>query len=165
MNWQSSEDIEYDEYGDERMADHPDLFPPRLKGRKKIKHELELPSLVRGIYEEAHQALCSGQRVLTGIGIRALVEAVCGEKKAPGKNLAERIDGLVDVGVLSKDGAEILHGTRLLGNEAAHKVKPPAEDQLNAAMDVAEHLLTTVYILPAVASPLRRAKEKVPDTS
>ena len=35
MNWQSSEDIEYDEYGDERMADHPDLFPPRLKGRKR----------------------------------------------------------------------------------------------------------------------------------
>ena len=142
------------------------LSPPRLKGRKKIKHELELPSLVRGIYEEAHQRTpCSGQRVLTGIGIRALVRQFAARRKAPGKNLAERIDGLVDVGVLSKDGAEILHGTRLLGNEAAHKVKPPAEDQLNAAMDVAEHLLTTVYILPAVASPLRRAKEKVPDTS
>jgi hypothetical protein len=41
-----------------------------------------------------------------------------------------------------------LHKIRTLGNAAAHEVKPHTEKQLRLAMDVIEHLLTDVYILP-----------------
>jgi len=43
---------------------------------------------------------------------------------------------------------------RILGNEAAHEVKPHSEETLNLAMDVVEHMLNDVYILPASTSKL-----------
>ena len=113
-----------------------------------------LPFPLPNIYKETHAALVNQQPVLAGIGIRALVEAVCNDQAAQGKNLEQKIDGLMNMGLLTKDQAEFLHGLRILGNEAAHEVKPHKEDTLGAAMDVVEHLLKTVYILPVQAKKL-----------
>ena len=88
------------------------------------------------------------QPVLSGIGIRALIETTTKERNANGKDLMEKINDLVTQGVLTKDGADILHKLRVLGNKAAHEVKPHSTDQLDLAMDVIEHLLKGVYILP-----------------
>ena len=65
-------------------------------------------------------------------------------------------------GVLTHMGAETLHSMRILGNEAAHEVKPHSEETLNLAMDVVEHMLNDVYILPAATSelPKRGSSEK-----
>ena len=62
------------------------------------------------------------------------------------------------MGVLTKDGAEILHSLRILGNIAAHEVTPHSDDQLAVAMNVVEHLLNGVYILPKAASHLPKRK-------
>lgn len=70
------------------------------------------------------------------------------EKNAAGKDLFEKINGLVVAGVLTKDGADILHKLRVLGNKAAHEVKAHSATELNLATDVVEHLLKAVYILP-----------------
>lgn len=48
----------------------------------------------------------------------------------------------------AKSGAAILHKIRSLGNAAAHEVKPHSNKQLALAMDIIEHLLKDVYILP-----------------
>lgn len=128
-----------------------EIYPSRLAGRQKLNREDLLPHDVGRIYSETHAALCSKQPVLAGIGIRALIETVCKEKTAQGSNLEKKIDSLVSMGVLTPAGAEILHGLRILGNEAAHEVKPHSEQTLGTAMEVVEHLLKGVYILPAVA--------------
>jgi len=86
--------------------------------------------------------------ILSGIGIRAIVEAVCKEKKTTGKNLQERIDDLVKKQLLTPASAEILHNLRVLGNKASHEVKPHNAEQLAVAMDVIDHLLMDAYILP-----------------
>lgn len=52
------------------------------------------------------------------------------------------------------EGAKILHSLRIMGNQAAHKVKPHSEEDLRTAFDVVEHLLQGVYVLPAKASRL-----------
>jgi hypothetical protein len=85
-----------------------------------------------------------------------LVEVVCKERKAPGKDLQKRIDGLVENGDLTAAGAAILHSIRTMGNEAAHEVKAHASEDLSTAFDVVEHLLMGIYILPAKASKLPR---------
>jgi hypothetical protein len=85
---------------------------------------------------------------LAGIGIRAIVETVCKDKESSGRNLASKIDDLVTQGVLTRDGANILHKLRTLGNESAHEVTPHDNVQLGLALDVVDHLLTGVYILP-----------------
>jgi hypothetical protein len=132
------------EYGvDER------LFPSRLAGRKGLGEDTYyLPQNLKRIYDETLSALSSQSPVLAGIGLRALLETVCKEKSATGKGLFEKIDSLVTTNVLTPASTAILHKIRTLGNAAAHEVKPHSEKQLSLAMDIIEHLLRDVYILP-----------------
>jgi hypothetical protein len=115
---------------------------------------------VRSIYHEVHLAMSNNQPVLAGIGIRALVEAVCAEEEVIGMTLEKRIDDLATKNVLTGAAAATLHRTRVLGNTAAHEVAPPNEEQLEAAMAVAEQLLMNVYILPAIGEQLPPAPAK-----
>ena len=86
--------------------------------------------------------------VLVGIGLRAIVETVCKEKNASGKDLYAKINDMASQHVLTPSGADILHKVRSLGNKAAHEVKPHTPRQLSLAMGVVEHMLKDVYILP-----------------
>jgi hypothetical protein len=155
-NERNSEDFSIDEdTGELAWDDHVELYPPRLQGRKRLDGEHFLPPKVMAIYKETFQALCNQQPVLAGVGIRALTEAVCHDKSAKGRNLEKKIDNLVDLGVLTTEGAAILHGLRILGNQAAHQVKPHAPYTLGLAFDVVEYLLNSVYIIPAKGRTLQ----------
>ena len=124
------------------------LFPGRIAGRPPLRDLHYLPWDLRKVYDEARSALMQDLSVLTGIGIRAIVETVCNEKEAPGRNLAQMIEGLVTLNLITQAEANILHDLRFMGNEAAHKVKAHTQEELNLAFDVVEHLLKTVYLLP-----------------
>ncbi|NIK63216.1 DUF4145 domain-containing protein [Xanthomonas cannabis] len=137
--------------GGEYLVDES-IYPSRLEGIKGLGEDLHyLPTKVRRIYDETLQALSSQSPVLTGIGLRALLETVCKEKNATGKDLLKKIDSLVTACVLTPASAAILHKIRTLGNSAAHEVKPHNERQLGLAMNIVEHLLKDVYILPKQA--------------
>jgi hypothetical protein len=155
----NSEDSVEDEEGETLYVLHEELYPSRVTGRHKLSDAYLLPFPIVKIYEETYYAICNKQPILAGIGIRALIEAVCKEKAAQGKNLEDKIDSLVTIGVLTKDGADILHSLRILGNLAAHEIKPHSEQTLSIAMDVVEHLLIGVYILPKVAANLPKRKD------
>lgn len=157
--YESTEDFNWDdESGDMIPVCRVEIYPSRVAGRHQLSDSHLLPFEIARIYNETHSALCNKMPILAGIGIRALIEAICKEKAASGKNLEEKIDSLVSMGVLTKDGAEILHSLRILGNIAAHEVTPHSDDQLAVAMNVVEHLLNGVYILPKVASHLPKRK-------
>lgn len=129
--------------------EHETLYPSRLEGRRDIGDEARfLPAETRQIYTETLQALSNNSPVLAGIGLRALVETICKERNATGKNLLEKIDNLAEQRILTPGSAKILHKVRTLGNAAAHEVKPHSEKQLGFAMDIVEHLLKDVYIIP-----------------
>jgi hypothetical protein len=59
--------------------------------------------------------------------------------------------------VASADGTTDVED-RIMGNVAAHEVKPHKENELNTAFDVVEHLLVGVYLLPAKAAILPEKK-------
>lgn len=150
-----SEDFVYDEEEQTTLyVEKVDLYPSRVAGRHQLRQAHFLPPSVSPIYDETHGALANKQPILAGVGIRALVETVCNEKGAAGYSLENKIDDLVTKGLLTQAGAETLHSMRILGNEAAHQVKPHSDQTLNLAMDVVEHLLTDVYILPAATKKL-----------
>jgi len=144
----------YDDKGNVLMAVKKVLYPRRAIGRPPLSDIWHLPFHVKLMYTQTREALCNDMNVLAGIGIRALVEVVCKERKAPGHNLEKRIDGLVQNGDLTPAGAAILHSLRTMGNEAAHEVKAHTSQDLSTAFEVVEHLLTGIYILPAKASNL-----------
>ena len=127
---------------------HEELFPSPHEGRQPLSDANLLPDKIQRIYEETLTALNGNQEVLCGIGIRAIVETVCKDKTAAGGDLFAKINSLVGLGVLTQDGANILHKLRTLGNNAAHEVKPHTPKELGLAFDVIDHLLLGVYILP-----------------
>ena len=144
----NSEDFEYfDHEGNAEYVETLLLYPNRSEGRVSMKDSHILPPNVQRIYDETIKAMNNEQPVLAGIGIRALVETICKDKKAVGSNLEQKVDALVKIGVLTVEGATILHQIRTLGNDAAHEVKPHKFDQLSLALDVCEHLLQGVYLL------------------
>ena len=127
---------------------HEVLHPSPHEGRQPLSDVDFLPAKIQRIYEETLKALNNRQEVLCGIGVRAIVETVCKDKNAAGGDLFAKINSLITIGVLTQDGANILHKLRTLGNNAAHEVKPHTPQELGLAFDVVDHLLLGVYILP-----------------
>lgn len=151
----SSEDVGYDpETGEMIVFDNVELYPRRQVSRVGISEVFALPYPIQNVYLEVLQALRNEMPVLAGIGIRALVESLCRDCGADVGSLERKIDHLSESGVMSKSGAEILHSLRLLGNEAAHEVKHHPLRDLEAAMDVIEHALVGIYVLPRRAERL-----------
>jgi hypothetical protein len=145
----NSEDYFRDEHGDTIYETAEKLYPLRINGVKGLGDEaIYLPPKIRQIYDETLTALSVSAPILAAIGLRALVETVCKEKNADGHDLFKKIDSLVDKRVLTPMGANILHKIRTIGNAAAHEVKPHSESQLLLALDIVEHLLKDVFILP-----------------
>jgi len=128
------------------------LYPAREEGRRELSDQIFVPIDVRRVYLETKSAMANNQLVLAGIGVRAIVEAVCRDKEAVGANLKRKIDDLALKGLLSNDGVQILHRLRTMGNRSAHTVVPHTPEQLSLAMDVVEHLLQGAYIFPERAA-------------
>lgn len=138
-----------DEDGDFQSVSTVNLYPPRLQGLKGLGNDtVFLPAQVQRVYDETLMALTNQAPVLAGIGLRALIESVCKEKIADGKDLWTKIEDLGAKQILTPSAKNILHKIRTLGNDAAHEAKPHTEKQLAMAMNVVEHLLRDVYILP-----------------
>ena len=136
------------------------LYPPYNESRGQVHHAEFLPTPVGLIYRETLNALNAGLPVLAGVGLRALVETICRHQQASGRNLEKRIDSLVAQGAVSEAGSEILHGLRIMGNQAAHEVTPHSAEDLHVALDVVEHTLQGIYILPREAAALPRRSTK-----
>lgn len=153
MTKMNSEDIEpINEFGETAHSVQEELYPSRVEGFRGLGKDLRyLPGEVRAIYDETLRALTNQSPILTGIGLRALLETVCKEKQAKGSNLLLKIDDLSERRFLNSVSTQILHEIRTLGNRAAHNVSPNTEKQLGLAMTIVEHLLRDIYILPKKA--------------
>lgn len=147
----NSEDMEYRQGPggvQSEYVTYEDYYPNPEKSRTGLSDDHLLPEKLKRIYNETLSALNANNSVLAGIGLRAIIETVCKDQSATGHKLYSQIDSLVVQSVLTKEGADILHKLRVLGNEAAHEVKPHSNVHLGLAFDVVDHLLQGVYILP-----------------
>ncbi len=131
------------------------LYPSRTDGRPPIEGYENFPAKTRRIYTETLKALNHNAFILAAIGLRALIESICLEQKTKAKVLAKRIDELAETGLLSVKQAAFLHAHRFMGNVAAHEMVAPKATELVAALDIAETLLKTIYILPEVAASMK----------
>lgn len=135
----------FDEQTDEWITPtSDDIYPKEIKGTLSAKN---FPLVVKKIYKESCQAYRDEAYTLAGIGFRATIEAVCNDQSIQGKELSTRINYLASNGLISKKDSARLHSIRFLGNDAAHDIKVPTKDALEAALVIIEHLLSTVYIL------------------
>ena len=134
-------------------------YPRGVSERQPIDDEYELPAKVRAIYREVIGAMNGQLPVLSGIGLRALIEAVCREQGIEGGNLERLIDGLATKGVLSQAQADILHTHRFLGNVAAHEITSAQPRELVAGLEIAENVLRTIYVLPKLSKQVKTGRK------
>jgi hypothetical protein len=138
-----------------QLDERETLYPSRTDGRLPMEGYESFPVKTRRIYAEALKALNNNALILAAIGLRSLIESVCLEQKTKANTLAKGIDELAASGLLSKKQAEFLHAHRFMGNVAAHEMVAPHPTELVAALDIAETLLKTIYVLPEVAEKMK----------
>jgi len=109
-----------------------------------------LPSKLRKLYAEVKLAFSNQQEILAGVGLRMLLEAVCNDQKITGANLQQKVVGLKNKGLVSPNEEPILDKLRLIGNVAAHEIKGLRFNILSYALDIINHLLISIYILPRI---------------
>lgn len=144
----NSEDYDYDYEANTRYnVKTIKFYPGRSAGLKAIDSYL-LPLNVQEIYKETILAIENEQNILAGIGIRALIETICKDLNAAGKDLYHKINSLQEKSIITKEGVETLHKLRVLGNDAAHEVKKHNHQQLSLAIQIIEHMLDGTYIIP-----------------
>ncbi|MEJ8867287.1 DUF4145 domain-containing protein [Pseudomonas jessenii] len=143
----NSEDWDHDGEGDAYWVSTVTYYPGRVVGSKIIDHT-SLPLDIGEIYQEARSALDSDLLIISGIGIRAILDTICSDVKAKGRNLEQKIDDLHERSLVTKEGVQTLHQIRVLGNNAAHRGKAHSKSQLLLALEVIEHILIGTYIIP-----------------
>jgi hypothetical protein len=146
----SREFFRREEGGGFRSLGRPQRFPEVPTGRPLMSDVDKLPADVARIYKETNAALSLPAPVLAGVGIRAIVEAVCQDKVGDTGNLDAKIKRLADAGLVSAKDAVLLHSLRFMGNAAAHEVKAHSERELYVAFKVIEHLLNGAYVIPSL---------------
>lgn len=152
---------EYRVYPEEPVLD---FYPPYYIEHKKSY--FHVPHQIHELYSQIVDAHNRTASLLTTIGIRTIIEAICidlkiekgtlfvdktskrlNKKEEPivSPSLEGKIYGLFENGHISWDQAAILQRIRDIGNTAVHEIKTPSIYDLKSIIDIIEHILTNVY--------------------
>lgn len=115
----------------------------------------KLPRQISKLYDEVETVFLEDAKILAGIGLRMVIEAICLEQNIQGKNLQRKIEELHIKGLISKNEIAILDKLREIGNSSAHEIKSFSIHKLKYALDIINHILKSVYVLPAINKKLR----------
>lgn len=155
--------VHYDNHQEEAFFEK--IYPDPAQ-RLPIEGVHLLNPYIQSIYQETLKTINNNQVILFGMGIRTILEAITQEQKTPGIDLNEKITNLVKQGAVAQRDVGALHDLRRIGNEATHSIKPSSSKEIKVAMDVIEHLLQKIYILPYhvkenLSSPLKNKPNTV----
>jgi hypothetical protein len=139
-----------DEYGKTcRVPETVRCYPKFIKNHKKINDTHYFPPEVANVYNEVIHALQEDAFILASVGLRLAVEAVCRDQGIRGKNLEQKINKLSAEGHISKRDAMRLSRIRFMGNDPSQEIIGPGKKDSDITLQIVEHLLSTVYILPS----------------
>ena len=130
---------------------------PALK-RKKKKDFKYLPSTLTQIYDEVIIAYNNDNFILCAAGIRAILEGICKDKDITDGNLEDKIKSMRGQGFVTQQYESILHKLRFLGNEALHELQKPTQEEIDAALDIIEHIIESLYEILGKADIIKKWK-------
>lgn len=139
-------------YEFEEQYDEKKYFPKNLKGHIQLSNIHEIPSKIRVVYNETIEAMENECYLLSGVGLRAIIEAICNEQKIIGRNLEQKINNLLKNKLITEKDASRLHSVRFLGNDSVHEMDVPKEDKLNIALRIVENLINNLYLIDLEAN-------------
>lgn len=122
-----------------------------------------LPPKLLSSLEEAIGCHAAGCYKASALMVRRVLEELCEDKQAVGKNLKDRISSLKSVAVIPSELINAADELRILGNDAAH-VEAKDYDQIGKneselAIELAKELLKAVYQYANLVSRLKALKK------
>lgn len=137
------------------------MFHPKssVNDREKMHGTVSLPKIICNIYDETVDSFNCGSHILTGIGLRTIVESICNDKGITKKWLIDKIDELHDKGFITKKEASLLHLNRYIGNTSTHEVSKVSLEELETGLNIIESILQNIYILPKKAEWLELTRD------
>jgi len=152
-NRYSHEDmVYYDDDDNERSYDESKYYPKNLSNHVILENIYVLPDKIRIVYVESIEALKNNCYLLSGVGLRAVIEAICLNQNITGKNLEVKINHLVKNKLITEKDGNRLHSIRFLGNDSVHEMEVPKEEKLRVALDIVEHLIKNLYLIDIKAN-------------
>lgn len=125
-------------------------YSPKLKrsGFREIKRFLHIDKKLNEAYKEIIISNQQGLRIVTAMGIRALLEGICvhegiDDKKTRG--LRDKIKSLKSIRDIPSSIIDGLNSIKFFGDGAAHRLNEANEDSLRLSIDLMEALLTELY--------------------
>lgn len=138
---------DYDEFRGQIYYEDKDYFPKNLLNHSSLNNVSEIPNKIRIVYFETIETLKNKIYLLAGVGMRAVIEAICLDQNISGRNLEVKINKLVQNNLITKKDASRLHSIRFLGNDSVHEMAVPNEQKLRIALDIIENLLKNLYLI------------------
>ncbi len=135
-----------------------DFYPERGDVQSSLTLPHKLPAIIEKVYNEVLYAFNARLFVIASIGIKTIIDEVCRDKKILKKaSLLLKIEGLADAGHITVDSAKILHRLSVLGNNPTNKFATQDIKELRATIEVIDHLIKSVYVLPELAKDITSA--------
>ncbi|GHU77944.1 hypothetical protein FACS189462_1170 [Spirochaetia bacterium] len=133
---------------------YEELYPERE--RRKQKDFSNMPINLNSIYKEAIATYNMQTFILCAAGIRALLEGICKNKDITDWKLDKKIETMCIKGIITSAQKDALHQLQFLGNDALHDLATPKTEEIEAALDIVEHIIDDIYEVPAKAAILKR---------
>lgn len=141
----------YDHENDEHMPETTiEFYPPALKKHRSELETMFIPNKIVTAYWDTIKAFTAGAYLLTAVGFRAVIEAVCieqGIKVKEFEDLKPQIKKMQDKKLITQREADRLHTIRFLGNDSVHAMIVPTEKDLLVVLNIIEHLLNNLYVI------------------
>ncbi|MFE0453072.1 DUF4145 domain-containing protein [Streptomyces sp. NPDC058914] len=117
----------------------------------------DAPDKVRDLFLEAGRAEAVGAFQLAGVGYRSVVEEICKERGAAGKNLHAMIGDLARLNVPQSviDG---FHEAQMLGNDSVHDGLEYSPDEVADVAGLIEEAVLVLYFQPAERQRMAAAR-------
>lgn len=122
-------------------------YPRNLLTHTVLDKIYYLPDKIRVVYIETIEALKNNCYLLSGVGLRAVIEAICLAQNITGRNLEIKINNLVKNKLITEKDGHRLHSIRFLGNDSVHEMEIPKEQKLRIAIEIVEHMLKNLYLI------------------
>jgi hypothetical protein len=110
---------------------------------------------IRNLLDEIYIALNAGLQSLPAMGMRALIDVVCLEQVGDLRTFSEKLQKLKEKELITENQRSALDAVFDAGSASAHRGYIPERQDLRNILEIAEHLLKGIYILPVATEQIK----------
>lgn len=167
---------EYDNHGDRHWYYSYTVYPEEpinTEDFHQIKKLYKVPKFIKELYKEVVDSYNGKSLILCCVGLRMIIEGICksqgidkvgltnrdgtpkldnatGEVKYRFLGLEEKINILLEKGLITQTQSRVLHQIREMGNQTAHEIAKQDRSIIKASLEILENQLFNIYELATI---------------